>query len=797
MQDVVLERADALRSLEDVVARNRVAIVAAPEGFGKSTLVRGLASDAYAVRDVRADCTFERFVANVGRCVGAQSRGISRSIARVYAKSLESDDGPAMLAHLFARYLEDATRTIVVEGADAVEDDRIVTLLHAVIAESPATVRWILVGRDVEPLRGFAPDPDESVFVGDDELRLSFPELKELALHLAPKHTGGELFVIARKAAGSISRAVFLLRCLHFGVPSVADGTASLDTLLDRCFADLSERDRLETMAGILLEDGGNVQTGKLASEVSSVFSRLRTTAPFLFESSERNLQACFRERLRRETRALIAQNKTDLFVRAADALEANGDTASAVALYCTVDAVDRLLAVVERRGGVGLEGEQMHVLREAIALIPEDVRDRHPLVVGLRGVDAANRGLHAEATSLFERALKICAAGDREQSIRYWYASLGVVRGDVALVQRLLRPSVEFFRTPPPLRAAMMALLGVSWSISGDGERATRWIARARTVSDACGDDSLSARVYQSAAFVALRRGNLDDAHDLGVRAVDYAESCGWPHVAAITYGILHHIAVERDRHDLIGTYARRLADNAARSGNVPLHYLAVAACYEHAVESCNLAAVAALHEELARFDVAGSPATFDEGRPEMPASALELAWDGRFNQAFDRLEPLLLAYERAPSDAASEPQVFADAAVYAAAAGSIADANRALRLYRAAAARERDSGNVLRARIAESLALWLLGKERDSKLVLRSVFTHLPLSRSRLRIYAELVSSVIESTDSVPGPASTPLEDEMFANGWGGLARLARSVLVTSRATRETFTRKKRATG
>ena len=37
------------------------------------------------------------------------------------------------------------------------------------------------------------------------------------------------------------------------------------------------------------------------------------------------------------------------------------------------------------------LEGEEVHVLREAIALIPHDVRERHGLVVGLRAVTSVD----------------------------------------------------------------------------------------------------------------------------------------------------------------------------------------------------------------------------------------------------------------------------------------------------------------------------------------------------------------------------------------------------------------------
>ncbi len=797
MNDAVFVRAEVLRSFENA-APGHVTLMAAPEGFGKSVLLRELGSEGFAIVDVRPECTFERFVGDLVRQVAPLAHGITRSITSVFARSLERDDGPVTLAAWFSRYLTGATHTIAIDGVDAARDERIATFLRNAIARSTQSVRWIVAGRDAERLRSFVPDGLTATTVGEEQFRLTFPELRRLAVNLAPAHNAGELFAIARKATGSISRAVFLLRCLHFGIRDAADATTSFETLLERAFANLSERERLETMAGILLEDGGRVEEGSLAREISSVASRLRMTAPHLFEAGGERFQAAFRSRLRAETRALLATNRTDLFVRAADALEANGDTVSAIALYCAVDAVDRLLSVVERRGGVGLEGEQMHVLREAIALMPEDVRERHPLVVGLRAVDAANRGHGEEAISLFERALTLSSPGDSEQSIRYWYASRGVTSGDAALVQRTLRPGVDFFRTRPPLRAAMMALLGVSWSMSGDPIRAAAWIGRARIVADAVGDDALCARVYQQAAYVACRAGDLDDASELGTRAVAFAEACGWPHVAAISYSILHHVALVRN-DDRVRVYARTLAENASRAGNLGLQYAAVAACYEYEVERCNLPAIAEIRAELAQFDVARSPALFEGGRPVLPSAALELAWEGRFAHAFATVEPLLAAFER-DRDASSGAQAntFALAAVYAAAAGQPAEANGALRLLRAARTPDGRADAPMRARIDEALALRLLARESEARLLLRNVLLTLPAERSRLRAYAELVLRIVESGDSIETDGShAALEEELYANGWGGLARLIRSIVAGSRAIRESFVKRNRAIG
>ena len=157
MDEVVLERVDALRALEGVAA-HRVAILAAPEGFGKSTLVRALDRDAYTVLDIASDRTFERFVSNMARSAAPLARGLNRSVTRVYARALEREDGPAVLAAWFARSLAGVTRTLVVDGADAAPDPRIAAFLRAAIASTPATVRWLLVGRDPERLQAFASD---------------------------------------------------------------------------------------------------------------------------------------------------------------------------------------------------------------------------------------------------------------------------------------------------------------------------------------------------------------------------------------------------------------------------------------------------------------------------------------------------------------------------------------------------------------------------------------------------------------------------------------------------------------
>jgi hypothetical protein len=318
----------------------------------------------------------------------------------------------------------------------------------------------------------------------------------------------------------------------------------------------------------------------------------------------------------------------------------------------------------------------------------------------------------------------------------------------------------------------------------------------RARKVADACRDDALSARVYQSAAYVSMRAGDLNEAHELGTRAVGFAEACGWPHVAAITYSLLHHVAVEREDHARILTYARCLADNAARSGNAGLHYLAVAASYEYEVERCNLPAIAELRAELGQFDVDSSPA-FQAGFPALLARAMECAWEGRFNHAFGLLEPAMIGFETAPEKAfINEPHAFSITAVYAAAAGMVPETYRALQLYRAASARSPRPSSTLRARIDEALALRLLSREREAKLLLRNILCSIPAARSRVRIYAELVATLV---DPEAGAEKTraELEDEMYASGWGGLARLVRSIVAGSRVESKSPTRRNRAIG
>jgi hypothetical protein len=250
---------------------------------------------------------------------------------------------------------------------------------------------------------------------------------------------------------------------------------------------------------------------------------------------------------------------------------------------------------------------------------------------------------------------------------------------------------------------------------------------------------------------------------------------------VAAITYTILHNLAVERGWTKEIAEYARCVANHAERAGNTPLHYFAVAACRDAAVERGDVEAMATIASELEDLRLANSPEMLDHGRAELQTRAIEHAWDGNVELAFLRVQPLLDSYEPDLSESNAEPLAFSEAAVYAAACGRRDQAFRAISLYRTSIARDTSSRNFLRGRIHEGLALWLLGSETEATLVFRDIYSLLPQSegRPRIRVYAEYVAAMIESYTLPKARYPTALEEELIAAGWAGLARMVNGVL------------------
>jgi tetratricopeptide (TPR) repeat protein len=777
-QPCYIER-DAAQAILSRILKQRVAIVAAPEGYGKTQLVQTLDQPGLPVLEIKANCSFEHFVSNIVRSTSPLARGMSRSVARVYAEALENESGPAHLAQWFSKYLTGTKRILVIDGGDRATDDRIADFVKAAIDTSPFTIRWVIVGRNLQKLRGFVLN-DDHVLVNEEHLKLTFPEARELARRIVPGHTDGELFAVVRKAQGSISRALFLFQCLRYHVDDVAAPWVSFEDIIDRVYTELTSEEQRETMTSVLLEDEGNVQTTKIFAQINSIYSRLRSKAPYLFEIDGRNLQSCVRHRLREETRRLIDTNDTTIFLRAAAALEAQGDMAAAVALYWSVRAIDRLLGVVERYSTIGLEGEHMHVLREMIAMLPRDVQKQQPLLIALQGADAFNRGRNDESKALYEEALAMCPPGISQQSIRYWYSTAAIAARDISLLQRLLRPGPDFFRTPLTLRGAMLAMLAVSYSLAGKREQANIWIARACKISDAKKDSALAARVYQQATFIALQDRNLDLAHTRALEAITHAEACGWPHVAAITYGALHRIAVERGWSAEMAHYGRSVALNAERSGNTRLQYQALATLLDHAVERGDEAAYHALLEEIAALRNAVFPEGFDPDLPILAARAMHHAWNRDVDTAYLYVARLLDTYESTQGD--PNPIAFAEGAVYAAAAGRRNEAHRALALYRKAVLQVSPSKELLRARTHEALALWILGKETEATLIFRNLYDVLPISQERNtnRAYAEYVCALLDSVSTGTTPYPVALEAELKNCGWGGLGRMLRGVIA-----------------
>jgi len=750
-----IERPYASRRLRERMYL-RAAILHAPAGYGKATLIRELAAGGSSiVVDVREGATFSRFANDLVAAAAELVPGIDRSFAGAFSRASQSGDVPRTFALWFVRQVADTPCRIVVDGLERARGSVVGTFLQRAIEASPTSLTWLVATQHLETIAansllafGLATLP-----IDEHDLRLRAHELKSLAAATLPAIARADLRTIGEKAAGSISDAHFLLNAYACGVREVADAAVPFERICEDVFGGLSrERQRAMLLATL-------------------VPAALPADPPFLFETDGRTIQASFARWLRARFERLDAGDREELCVSAAAELERVGDVRGALALLVRVSDETATLRCIERHATRALEREQLHFLHDAVASLSDEARRSHPIVLSILAIEASLEAQADIAESLFQNALesaKKSGAASQAHSIRYWYAC-ELVRRDRNDAIALLRPDADFFRARPRLRVAMMSTLGVAYAKDGQLDRGQRWVDRALRGAARVPDDALRAHVHHQASYIALCAEHAHDARRLAECALLYADSAGAAQIATAASSVLYAVAIdlEDDLEDAV-RQLQRLATYAARAGNVSGQLYALAALFEVETDRGNVRAIAAIERELDVFDLQYGAAV--ESETIVPAEAMQHAWRGGFERAYRILE-------------GSDEQQFTDdrralrlaeIGLYAAAAGHDREAHAAVAKALAYLKAGDADLRTLRARAFSALALVVLGSTADAREQTRELDVAAPVA-SRSATLAKTIAALADRRDGFPvsRTISRTLE-ELRRLEWGGIARV-----------------------
>ncbi|MDB5073033.1 MAG: hypothetical protein JWM87_4144 [Candidatus Eremiobacteraeota bacterium] len=734
-----------------------LAVVSAPAGFGKSTLLRSFSArqSAVFIDLASGEATFRDATRVMCDALRVVAPGARLAFASAYARAADGPQRTGSLARWLARYLEDTDVTVVVDSVDCLgpETRAFADFVEALVRQRRRGPHIVIGARDDADLpvpRWFADDVI-AMPIGADDLRWSVPQARAAARQCGAVLDERTLKNIVDAASG---RAFDIVYALHTGATPPA-GEDPGETLL-RSLSPGEKAYVLETCLLHFLDDKVLEAAGLGLHPLLAAGSRLGDLIVHPCETGYRyddSLRSCAEATLRK-----TSAEYRRVALRSVNALETIGRIREALELAVAAQLEDRMRRLLRTRGLELDDRGDVDVVDAALDQV-EDGADEDAVVTLLRATRESRQGRTDTSEAWFRHA--IVRAGSRSVSAEAaCRLARDIVRRGRSDAVELLVPYAGDDTLAIEQRSAILSVLAEAYLIAHRPDEARRVLRQALMLADGL-DLVARAHLFTRASYVELYAGEASQARDFAAIGAALAEQANLYVMAFGAYSVLYNIAYDEEGPSKSLVYLDRLGDCAIRSGNLDFHLYAIVATYELQVERGDVAAIERLERDLREFDVHYGASPTLEGL--LPSRALTAAWKGAFSSAYGILAPS--GNQQQYSD--REALRWAEIALYAAGAGMTDAARDALSRF--AEALQRDdlsSQHVVRARILARLAAALTGDPPAA-----------PISPppGRLGALARAVDVVIARRQG-NASAQTVLEafDGLHRNELSGLAKL-----------------------
>jgi ATP/maltotriose-dependent transcriptional regulator MalT len=770
-----------------------VALLVAPEGFGKSVALRRLhveLGDASVLYEVTAAHTsLTRFVRGLAAALEPTLPELSQSLAIAHERAIQSAQAPGMLAAWLARHLGDEPRTIVIDDFHHCErEPAISAFLAGAIERTRANVRWVIATRTNSdlPFATWFARGDAELPVDAGAFRLTEDEALTLARELAPGLAHAAVSRLRAATDGSIGKVCFALATAAADptlVQRVLDaGGDTYRRFADAALAALEPQERRFLHDGALFPDLDPALFAAVGyDDAAEKLRRLRRRIPLAFV--ERGSKAYFSPLFGAALAKLVAAGGDEAIRagnrRTAEALEIAGRVAEALAFYIRGRAFEALAKTVETYGFQFVGAGYGDAIAEAIDALDPMVQMASPVILAIKAMFESRLGRFDTAESWFALSIDRTSDSAVRDRITYEYGThlLRFIRPEATV---LLEGLAAKPATSEELRCYALSALGPAYVFArrfDDAERSTR---EALARLDATSQPHLRARVHHQAAYVALFRGDGTLAKEFASTSLALASEHGFYDVAAGALTVLYNVAsdVEDDTLESI-RLLEAVADCAAKSGSLTNHLFALIALLEVEVERGNEAAIQELDQKLRTIDITCSGRAAYEAL--LPSQALRTAWNGDFAGGYR----LLAASASQQWSADRKALRWAEIAVYAAAAGLATEASAAFGNAIDILENVAVDVRVQRARLFLALAMILLGRSDSARELFAVVDADVQALSPRLhalrRVFGDLADRFRGAANAGTLLASMA---ELQEHHFGGLARMLMSLPVTDNA-------------
>jgi ATP/maltotriose-dependent transcriptional regulator MalT len=770
-----------------------IALLVAPEGFGKSVAVARLQREAgddshlYAVSASHTSLT--RFVRGLAAALEPALPTLSQSLAIAHERAMQSPQPAAVLAAWLAEHLGQTRRRIVIDDYHHCErEPAIAAFLAGAIERSREHVSWILATRTLAdlPFATWLARGDADLPVDENAFRLTDGEARRLAAELAAGVDAGVAVRLATATNGSIGKYSFALataardqglaqrvldaggdayeRCVDAALAALEPGERSL--LTDSVFFPDLDR-RLFDAAGC---DGAADTLGLLQAKIPPAFAFAKETlhySPLFGDALARRVAAG-------GTEAVRAAN-----VRAGRALEGAGRATEALAFYIRGQAFDSLARAIEAHGFRFVEAGYGEAVGEAIDALDPMAQTASPVILAIKAMFESRLGRFDTAESWFQLALNRAVDAAVRDQITYEYCThlLRFIRPEAIELLEGLAARPE---TAPELRAYALSALGPAYVFARRFEEASQTTHEALALVISSANAHLRSRVHHQSAYVALFRGDGKRAKELASISLTIASEHGYFDVAAGALTVLYNVAadVEDDTAESV-RLLEAVADCAAKSGSLTNHLFALIARLEVEVERGNERSIDELDAKLRTIDITCSGRAAYEAL--LPSQALRASWAGDFAGAYR----LLAASATQQWSADRKGLRWAEIAVYAAAAGLPVESSLAARNAVDLLEGIEIDVRVQRTRLLLALSMVLLGRSDSAREFFEQVDAAQFALSPRLRALRRAFGILGDRYRGVPN-AGALLESlgELKEHHFGGFARMLMNLPLADNA-------------
>lgn len=562
-------------------ARQRVVLLVAPAGYGKSVALRQFldtVSEPCARFDVLPDhATLLGFLRGFSEALATVAPDARRTLPGAYEKNAGSPTPGSDLALWMHSHLKSFRGVVAIDDLHVAQEDREVTrFLASIIERTKGRVQWVIASRATTglPIGTWLAYGDSDLAIDEHDLKFSFDEAREAARAFKLAVRDDELYELLNVTDGWATAISFALRSSTRSVDlrNISSMTREMiyHYLAEQVYGSLSEDERtfVESCA-LLPELDVDLLVAAGFDRAAAVLQDLRARVAFIAEPEPNRyrLHDLFREFATHQLELRGSTAAAERRAHLAGVMLASSREIDALRLFIEARSVEPLVDVLHGHGVRLVAHGYVDDVDSALSACGRRA-ETDPVLVALRGLIATSRGKTAEGERLLTRATRELQDPQMRGDIILRLAVLAGNRGEDT--NGLLEPLLPDDELRSAQKLEARALLAIAQVRRGQLESAR---TLASEIAEACrglDDDDALARILQRLGLVLLELHEADDAIRALKEAIEVATPRGLWSIASRSYLLLAQLAWMAENSPTLALWnAQQAAQAATRAGD------------------------------------------------------------------------------------------------------------------------------------------------------------------------------------------------------------------------------------